>query len=55
MTTLDEHLVGLTPELVDRIRKAAAALVATAPPPNADQIKALSAIFKPTTAGRKAA
>ena len=51
----DEHLAGLPPELVARIREVAAELAATAPPLTKDQVKALSAIFKPTPAGRKAA
>lgn len=52
---MDEHLAGLSPQLVALIRKTAAALVATAPAPTTDQIKVLSAIFKPTGARREAA
>lgn len=43
---MDEHLAGLSPELIALIRKAAAARVATAPAPSAEQIKALTAIFR---------
>lgn len=43
---MDEHLAGLSPELVARIRKAAAEHAATAPAPSVEQIKALTAIFR---------
>lgn len=52
---MDEHLIGLSPELIALIRKAAAAHVVAAPAPTADQIKLLAAIFKPTEARREAA
>lgn len=54
---MDEHLTGLSPELIALIRKAAAEHAATAPAPTAEQIKALTAIFRvrDTTVSRGAA
>jgi hypothetical protein len=51
----DAHLAGLPPELVARIREIAAELAAAAPPLTKDQVKALSAIFKPTATSKKTA
>lgn len=51
----DEHLAGLPPELVARIREVAAELAATAPPLTKDQVKALSAIFRPTKPAKREA
>ena len=49
---MNEHLAGLDPELVARIRKAAAEIAATAPPLTKDQVKALSAIFRAAAAAK---
>lgn len=51
----DPHLAGLPPELVARIREVAAELAATAPPLTKDQVKALSAIFRPTKPAKREA
>ncbi|MCW2767596.1 MAG: hypothetical protein JWO11_3555 [Nocardioides sp.] len=52
---MDEHLTGLSPELIALIRKAAAAHATAAPAPTAEQIKKLSAIFQPTRGRSEAA
>lgn len=44
--SIDEHFQGMDPDLVERIRAAAAEVAAAAPPPTKAQIKALRAIFK---------
>lgn len=52
----EPHMAGLSPETQEQIRKAAAELVAQAPPLTPEQIKAIGAIFNlALVTGRKKA
>lgn len=52
---IDEHLAGLSPELVARIKEAAAEIAATAPPLTPEQVKFLSTIFRSAAAAKQEA